>query len=56
MSENGDDAASEAAPPTEVVQTIQRRNWTLIIVGITAVIVGLVGLGWIAGAISNLLG
>ncbi|MFT4215419.1 MAG: hypothetical protein QM622_11680 [Microbacterium sp.] len=66
MGEESDPAASAEATspaplqepqlPTEVVQTIQRRNWTRIIVGVTAAIVGLIGLGWAAGAVSNLLG
>ena len=43
----------EPPPSTDVLQTIQRRNWTWIIVGVVGAMVVLVGLGWTAGAIMN---
>lgn len=43
-----------AGPPTEVVQTIERRLWTRGLFGLVASIVLLVGLGWGAGALATL--
>lgn len=46
-------SASDQPPSTDVIQTIQRRNWTRGVVAVVGVIVVLVGLGWGAGAIAN---
>lgn len=47
------DPPADQPPSTEVVQTIQRRNWTRGVVAVVGVIVVLVGIGWGAGAIAN---
>lgn len=44
---------AEPPPSTDVIQTVQRRNWILIIVGTVGVMVLLVAAGWVAGAIAN---
>ena len=41
------------APSTEVVQTVQRRNWTRGLFALVASFVLLVGIGWGIGAVSN---
>lgn len=46
--------STEPAPSTEMMQTVQRRNWTRAIFGLAASMVLLVGLGWGVGALSNL--
>ncbi len=48
-------AARAAAPPTEVVQAIQRRNWTRGVFALVASIAVLVGIGWGVGAITEAL-
>lgn len=50
-----DDASSlaAAAPPTEIVQAIQRRNWTRGIFALVASVALLVGIGWGVGAITE---
>lgn len=49
-----EEAARRAAgPPTEVVQAIQRRNWTRGVIGLVGAIVVLVGIGWAVGAITD---
>lgn len=45
----------DAAPPTEVVQAIQRRNWTRGLFALVASVALLVGIGWGVGAISDSL-
>ncbi|MFT4136473.1 anti-sigma factor [Microbacterium sp.] len=47
--------ASEGPPSTDVIQTIQRRNWTRGVIAVVGAIVVLVGIGWGAGAIANSL-
>lgn len=42
-------------PPTDVVQTIERRNWTRGMFALVASIALLVGIGWGVGAISDAL-
>ena len=44
---------SEQPPSTDVIQTIQRRNWTRGVIAVVGAILVLVGLGWGAGAIAN---
>ncbi|MBN9213590.1 MAG: hypothetical protein ABS62_04115 [Microbacterium sp. SCN 70-200] len=45
---------AEASPPTEVVQTLQRRNWTRgIAIGVVTSVL-LIVLGWAAGALAAL--
>ncbi len=51
----GDPAPSAAAPPTEVVQAIQRRDWMRGVFVLVAVMVLLVGIGWAVGAFSAAL-
>lgn len=46
--------AAEAAPPTEVVQAIQRRTWSRGVFALVASIALLVGIGWGAGSVSRL--
>lgn len=46
--------AAETAPPTEVVQAIQRRTWSRGVFALVASIVLLVGIGWGAGSVSRL--
>lgn len=46
-------AARAAAPPTEMVQAIQRRNWTRGVFALVASIALLVGIGWGVGAITD---
>jgi hypothetical protein len=41
------------APSTEIVQTVQRRNWTRGLFALVASFVLLVGIGWGVGAVSN---
>ncbi len=48
------DDASEVAPSTDVVQTVQRRAWSRGLFALVASIVLLVGIGWGTGAVSNL--
>lgn len=56
-----DDAASPAdvapasAPSTEVVQTVQRRNWSRGLFALVASMVLLVGIGWGAGSVAEIL-
>lgn len=46
--------STAAAPPTEVVQAVQRRNWTRgVILGVIATVL-LVGIGWGAGVLAAL--
>lgn len=47
-------ASEPASPPTEVVQAIERRNWSRGLFALVASIVLLVGIGWGTGAIANL--
>lgn len=47
------EATAPPAPSTEVVQTVQRRNWTRGVFALVASFVLLVGIGWGVGAISN---
>jgi anti-sigma-K factor RskA len=49
------EASPAAAPPTEVVQAIQRRNWTRGVFALVASIAVLVGIGWGVGAITDAL-
>lgn len=42
------------SPPTEVVQAIERRNWSRGLFALAASMVLLVGIGWGTGAIANL--
>lgn len=48
-------AATPTEPPasTEMMQTVQRRNWTRAIFGLAASMVLLVGIGWGVGALSD---
>ncbi|MBF4562925.1 anti-sigma factor [Microbacterium sp. VKM Ac-2870] len=48
------DNAADVAPPTDVVQTVQRRAWSRGLFALVASIVLLVGIGWGTGAVSNL--
>lgn len=51
---DADDAASDELPlPTEIVQTVQRRNWTRGMFALVASMVLLVTLGWGVGAITE---
>ena len=43
-----------AAPPTEVVQTIQRRNWSRGLFALVASIALLVVIGWGTGSVANI--
>jgi len=43
-----------AAPPTEVVQMVQRRAWTRGVFALVASVALLIGIGWGTGAVSNL--
>lgn len=50
-----DDAAELTGPlPTDVVQTIERRNWSRGLFALVASIALLVGIGWGAGSLSNM--
>jgi hypothetical protein len=42
------------APPTEVVQAVQRRNWTRGLFALVASVALLVAIGWGTGAVTNL--
>jgi len=53
--EQEETASRAAAPPTEVVQAIQRRNWTRGVFALVASIAVLVGIGWSVGAITDVL-
>lgn len=46
--------ADAVAPPTEVVQAVQRRNWTRGLFALVASIALLVAIGWGTGAVTNL--
>lgn len=48
-------ALRAAAPPTEVIQAIQRRNWTRGVFALVASIAVLVGVGWGVGAITDVV-
>jgi len=48
-------ALRAAAPPTEIVQAIQRRNWTRGLFALVASIALLVGIGWGVGAVTGAL-
>lgn len=48
-------APRASAPPTEVIQAIQRRNWTRGLFALVASIALLVGIGWGVGAITDTL-
>ncbi len=48
-------SSGDIAPPTEVVQAIQRRNWTRGLFALVASVALLVGIGWGVGAISDSL-
>lgn len=48
-------ALRAAAPPTEVIQAIQRKNWTRGLFALVASIALLVGVGWGVGAITDAL-
>lgn len=45
---------AEPAPNTDMIQTIERRNWSRGLFALAASIVLLVGIGWGAGALSHL--
>lgn len=47
--------AAATALPTDVVQTIERRNWSKGLFALVASMVLLVGIGWGAGSISEIL-
>ena len=49
-----DDDAVPAAPPTEVVQAVQRRAWTRGLFALVASVALLIGIGWGTGAVTNL--
>lgn len=51
--ESTDTSSTPPAPPTEIVQTVQRRNWTRGLFALVASFVLLVGIGWGVGAVSN---
>ncbi|MBN9178803.1 MAG: anti-sigma factor [Microbacterium sp.] len=46
-------ASPPTAPSTEIVQTVQRRNWTRGLFALVASFVLLVGIGWGVGAVSQ---
>jgi anti-sigma-K factor RskA len=48
-------ALRASAPPTEVIQAIQRRNWTRGLFALVASIALLVGIGWGIGAVTDAL-
>ncbi|CAN7364459.1 anti-sigma factor [Microbacterium sp. LjRoot45] len=48
-------ALRAAAPPTEIIQAIQRKNWTRGLFALVASIALLVGVGWGVGAITDAL-
>ncbi|CAI9387409.1 anti-sigma factor [Microbacterium sp. T2.11-28] len=48
-------ALRAAAPPTEIVQAIQRRTWTRGMFALVASIALLVGIGWGVGAVTDAL-
>lgn len=45
---------ASVAPPTEVVQAVQRRNWTRGLFALVASVALLVAIGWGTGAVTNL--
>ncbi|WP_299091924.1 anti-sigma factor [uncultured Microbacterium sp.] len=49
------DVPAASAPSTEVVQTVARRNWSRGLFALVASMVLLVGIGWGAGSISEIL-
>ncbi len=51
--ESTDASSTPPAPSTEIVQTVQRRNWTRGLFALVASFVLLVGIGWGVGAVSN---